>query len=156
MSTVCRFVGQTWTQTVCAALKPSSFPSIPPAFREAIDSGEVPESMQAGTCSVGPTLAPPPCSCGLICPRAWPGSTGLPSPGFFPTTCSRRERVSGTPLTLPLLWKQEEAPWPGADANETSDKMRDGYCNSYLELWRFVDKYGILSHLFPQDGSLSC
>src|SRR5215472_18756480 len=50
VSAVCRFVRQTWTQTVCAALKPFSIPSVPPAFREAIDSGRVRESMQAGTC----------------------------------------------------------------------------------------------------------
>src|SRR5215831_11844633 len=50
VSAVSTFVRRTWTQTVCAALKPSSIPSVPPAFRDAIDSGEVRERMQAGTC----------------------------------------------------------------------------------------------------------
>src|SRR5260370_20660289 len=32
----------------------------------------------------------------LICIRAWPASAGCPSTGFFPATCSRRERVAST------------------------------------------------------------
>ncbi len=78
---------------VRAALKQSSFPSVPSEFQKAIDSGAVRESIQTGTCPRWTSASPTTLTCMLICIRAWPGSAGLPSPGFSPTTCSRRVRA---------------------------------------------------------------
>jgi hypothetical protein len=49
VSTVSRFVEQTWTSAVRAALIQSSFPSVPATFREVIGSGHVLERMWSGT-----------------------------------------------------------------------------------------------------------
>ena len=49
VSTVSRFVEQTWTSAVCAALIQSSFPSVPATFEEVIGSGHVLERMWSGT-----------------------------------------------------------------------------------------------------------
>jgi hypothetical protein len=87
-----KFVFQTWTQTVRAALLPSAFPAFLPPSRRLWDQVMSLRAGRPGRAPFGPTLAPPPYSCLLTRRRAWPGSVGLPSPGFSPATCSRRGR----------------------------------------------------------------
>jgi hypothetical protein len=83
VSTVFRFVEQTWTSAVRAALIQSSFPSAPATFQEVIGSGHVLERMWSGTSPFGPAA-----SRTTACPfgPAWPASSGCPSTGFFPPT----------------------------------------------------------------------
>jgi hypothetical protein len=49
VSTVAKFVEQTWTAAVRAALIQSDLPGVPAAFQEVIGSGHVRERMKAGT-----------------------------------------------------------------------------------------------------------
>ena len=58
--TVAQICRHTWTSVVRAALIQSGVPSVPATFQGVIGSGHVRESMQAGTCSFGPAIAPPP------------------------------------------------------------------------------------------------
>jgi hypothetical protein len=71
VSTVFRFVEQTWTSAVRAALIQSSFPSVPATFQEVIGSGHVLERMWSGTSPpLDQQLAVPPCvsfRTGLAC-----------------------------------------------------------------------------------------
>jgi len=52
VSTISRFVEQTWTSAVRAALIQSSFPSVPATFQEVIGTGHVLERMWSGTSSL--------------------------------------------------------------------------------------------------------
>src|SRR5260370_42487463 len=69
---------------------------VPSAFGQVSSPGYVRESTRAGTCPLGTSDSPTTLTCMRICIRAWPASAGCPSTGFFPPTCSRRERVAST------------------------------------------------------------
>ena len=83
-------------QSVLAALNQSSLPGVPATFQDAIDSGHVRESMQVGTCprwtSDSRTTLIVSQTQRFLHGPAWPASSGLPSTGFSPATCSRRGR----------------------------------------------------------------
>src|SRR5712692_4597567 len=75
--------------SVLAALIQSSLPSVPTAFQEAIGSGRVRESMQAGTCSIWTNDSRT--TLRVTMRPAWPASLwrGVPLTGFALTNCSR-------------------------------------------------------------------
>ena len=97
---------------VRTALIRSSHPSAPTEFQEAIASGQVRESIRVGTCPLWTSDSPTTLTCLLICRRAWPASTGCPSTGFSPPTCSRRGRPHWSAaafdarLPMPLMEKR--------------------------------------------------
>lgn len=110
VSTVSRFADQTWTQR---SRRPSPFglPGVPSIFQEAMGSGAVRKGRKAGTYPLWTNASPTTFTCMLTCIRAWPGSAGLPSPGFSPTACSRRGRAgaSGTIFHARGRWRLDAA-----------------------------------------------
>ena len=126
VSTVSKFVEQTWTQRSCRP-SPCSLLSVPSTFRAASGSGDVLQRMWVGTSPFGPATSPTTLTCLLTCRRAWPGSVGLPSTGFSPATCSRRGRDA---LTFHLPQQMEKAPGVPclcAVANATRGKTSDAH-----------------------------
>jgi uncharacterized membrane protein len=113
VSTVAKFVEQAWTTLVYAALDQSSLPAFLIAFGQVISPGHVRESTRAGTCPLRTSASPTTLTCMLICIRAWPARARCPSTGFFPPTCSRRERVaSNTALRSLGRWLLAWLPMP--------------------------------------------
>jgi hypothetical protein len=99
-------------------------------FREVILSGHVREMIQVETTPLWTKSSPTTFTCMLICIRAWPASSGCPSTGFSPTTCSRRGRAGARrkDKALSRLLKQaEEEPWLCAAANAIHDKTSDAH-----------------------------
>jgi LuxR family transcriptional regulator, maltose regulon positive regulatory protein len=127
VSTVAQILSQTWTQTVRAALLPSACPAFLPPSRRLWEQMLSLRAGRLGRAPCGPTLAPPPCSCLLTCRRAWPGSAGLPSPGFSPTTCSRRGRDGPVLKHCPPHEQLALPSWVCAVANATPEKTSDGH-----------------------------
>jgi hypothetical protein len=96
VSTVSGFVEQSWTQR-SRRHSPFGFPSVSSARPGRLWDWVL--SLRGGRLRrppFGPTLAPPPSHVMLTCIRAWPGSSGLPCPGFSPATCSRRGRAGAS------------------------------------------------------------
>ncbi|HKF36526.1 MAG TPA: signal peptidase I, partial [Ktedonobacteraceae bacterium] len=69
---------------------------VPSAFGQVSSPGAVRERTRAGTCPRWTSDSPTTLTCMLTCIRAWPAKAWCPSTGFFPPTCSRRERVAST------------------------------------------------------------
>ncbi len=107
------------------SLQPPSVPSTPPG--RLWDQVMSLRAGRLGRALLGPTLAPPPCSCMRTCIRAWPGSAGLPSPGFSPATCSRRGRGMPVLKHCPPPEQKAMPSWLCAAANATPDKTSDGH-----------------------------
>jgi len=108
VSTVATIRSQRVTRVVCVAPIPFGLPAIlPPSNR--LGNGVVTERQgRLNRCLVGPTRAPPLCACMLVCIRAWPGSSGLPSPGFSHPAYSRTGRsAAGFDARLPVVFAKE-------------------------------------------------
>jgi len=127
VSTVSRFAEQTWTRSFAPPRISPAFPAFLSHSRKLSSQVMSLRGCRLGRPPFGPTLAPPPCSCVLTCTRAWPGSVGLPSPGFSPATCSRRGWAT---LTFHFPQEMKVAPLVPClcmAANAIRDKTSDGY-----------------------------
>ena len=93
---------------VCVAPISFSLPAILQPSNRLVNGVVTERQGRSNRCLVSPTRAPPLCSCMLVCIRAWPGSSGLPSPGFSHPTCSRTGRsAAGLDARLPVIFAKE-------------------------------------------------
>jgi hypothetical protein len=121
VSTVAKFVEQTWTAAVRAALIQSDLPSVPAPFQEVIGSGHVRERMKAGASPLWTNTSRTTFTCPF---RDRPGLRKL---GVPPQASSPRPLAaeSGKANHRLYLKQAEEAVFSEA-ANATLDKTSDG------------------------------